>query len=176
MVAEEPAGSEPNSIVKQPIATISNSESDELVGDVKAETPGASAVREEVAEIKREIAPVKVDPSLTLNNNEWLNDRLEKSRDWLRQANRDNVSIQVMMSRKSATKQLVDYLRNEWPLDLGQTYVFEFSTETQSIYRVFYREFDTLSGGQREIERLPESIRVNQPYLKSVHRMQEALL
>lgn len=172
----EPASSEADIIVKQSIATPVNTESAEAVLVEKAETPQATAVREEVVEIKQEIASVKVDPSLTLNNNQWLNDRLEKSREWLSQANKRNVSIQVMMRRKSAADELVDYLRNEWPLDLEQVYLYEVSTGTQSIYRVFYREFDTLGDGQREIERLPESIRVNQPYLQSIHRMQKALL
>ena len=176
MVAEVSTSIEPRTIVERPVAVLVSSESDEAVLAAKKETVEVSSVREEVLEIKQNIAPVKVDPSLTLDNNQWLNDRLEKSREWLSRAKGDNVSIQVMMRRKSAAKQLVDYLRNEWPLDLEQTYLYEVKTKTQSIYRVFYREFDTFASGQREIEGLPESIKVNQPYLKSVHRMQKALL
>jgi len=176
MVTEEPASPEADVIVAQPKAAPGNSAQDGLVLTVKSESVNAPVVHEEVVEIKKEIIPVKVETGLTLNNNEWLNDRLVKSREWLRGANRNNFSIQVLMRRKSASKELADYLRHDWPLDLEQTYVFEVSTPTQSIYRVFYREFDKLGDGQREIESLPQSIRVNRPYLKSVHRMQKALL
>ena len=176
MVAEELVSSEPETIVEQATVAQAGGKSDELGLTAKIETLETSEVDEEVVEIKQKIAPVIVDRSLTLNNNQWLNDRLEKSREWLSRASRNNVSIQVMIRKKSAAKQLVEHLRNDWPLDLEQTYLYEVTTEAQSIYRIFYREFDTLASGQREIERLPESIRANQPYLKSVHRMQKALL
>jgi len=94
----------------------------------------------------------------------------------LSRADRDNVSIQVLMRSKSAARELVYYLRNEWPLDLSKTYLYEVSTEDRSIYRVFYDEFDSLSHGRNQLEQLPESVKINSPYLHSVHRMQKALL
>jgi type II secretory pathway predicted ATPase ExeA len=85
------------------------------------------------------------DLGLTVDYNQWLNAKLQESRDWLSNANRDNVSIQVLMRSKSAARELVYYLRNEWPLDLSETYLYEVNTETRSIYRVFYSEFSSLS-------------------------------
>lgn len=114
--------------------------------------------------------------SLTANYNKWLNAKLRESRDWLSRANRDGVSIQVLMRSKSAARELVYYLRNEWPLDLSQTYLYEVSTENRSIYRVFYSEFDSLSLGRSQLDLLPESVKTNSPYLHSVSRMQKALL
>ena len=113
---------------------------------------------------------------LTADYDRWLNAKLQQSRDWLSQANRNSVSIQVFVRSKSAVRELVYYLRNEWPLDLSKTYLYEVSTEDRSIYRVFYSEFDTLSGGRNQLERLPESVKRNSPYLHSVYRMQKALL
>lgn len=120
--------------------------------------------------------PVESHPDLTTDDNQWLNDRLSESIDWLVTADRKNVSIQVMVRRKSGVKKLVSYLRNEWPLSLDRTYIFYVKTQKQSIYRIFYSEFDSLSKGQSEIKGLPESVRVNQPYLQSIYRMREALL
>ena len=114
--------------------------------------------------------------SLTADYSKWLSAKLRESREWLSQANRDGVSIQVLMRSKSAARELVYYLRNEWPLDLSQTYLYEVSTENRSIYRVFYSEFDSLSVGRSQLDLLPESVRVNSPYLHSVSRMQKALL
>jgi preprotein translocase subunit SecD len=116
------------------------------------------------------------DLGLTVDYNQWLNAKLQESRDWLSNANRDNVSIQVLMRSKSAARELVYYLRNEWPLDLSETYLYEVNTETRSIYRVFYSEFSSLSNGRNQLERLPESVKRNSPYLHSVYRMQKALL
>ena len=113
---------------------------------------------------------------LTADYDRWLNAKLQQSRDWLSQANRNSVSIQVFVRSKSAVRELVYYLRNEWPLDLSETYLYEVSTEDRSIYRVFYSEFDSLSGGRNQLERLPESVKRNSPYLHSVYRMQKALL
>ncbi len=116
------------------------------------------------------------DLSLTTDYNQWLNAKLRQSLDWLSQADRDKVSIQVLMRSKSAARELVYYLRNDWPLDLSKTYLYEVNTEERSIYRVFYTEFDTLSQGRAQLVRLPASVKVNSPYLHSVYRMQKALL
>jgi len=116
------------------------------------------------------------DLSLTTDYNQWLNAKLQQSLVWLSNADRDNVSIQVLVRSKSAARELVYYLRKEWPLDLSKTYLYEVSTKERSIYRVFYSEFDTLSQGRNQLEQLPESVKVNSPYLHSVYRMQKALL
>ena len=122
------------------------------------------------------VADSSNDMGLTADYDQWLNAKLRESRDWLKNADRDNVSIQVMMRSKSAARELVYYLRNEWPLDLSQTYLYEVNTDTRSIYRVFYSEFNSLSLGRNQLELLPESVKRNSPYLHSVYRMQKALL
>jgi type II secretory pathway predicted ATPase ExeA len=113
---------------------------------------------------------------LTGNYDQWLNAKLRESRDWLSHANRNSVSIQVFVRSKSAVRELVYYLRNEWPLDLSETYLYEVSTEDRSIYRVFYSEFDSLSNGRNQLDLLPDTVKRNSPYLHSVYRMQKALL
>lgn len=117
-----------------------------------------------------------VNGNLTEDYNQWLNAKIAISREWLANANKDNVSIQVMMRNKTAAKELVRFLKNDWPLDLKSTYLYEVQSASRSIYRVFYREFDSMAKGQREIKQLPESVRVNGPYLHSIYKMQEALL
>jgi hypothetical protein len=106
----------------------------------------------------------------------WLDTKLQESRDWLSQADRDSVSIQVLVRSKSAVRELVYYLRNEWPLDLSETYIYEVNTQGRSVYRVFYSEFDTLTRGRKGLELLPETVKGNSPYLDSVYRMRKALL
>jgi hypothetical protein len=57
--------------------------------------------------------------------NQWLSTRIKTSREWLAKADKDNVSIQVMMRRKTAARELVLFLKNDWPLDLKNTYLYE---------------------------------------------------
>ena len=106
----------------------------------------------------------------------WLDAKLQQSRDWLSNAHGDKVSIQVLMRKKTSERELINYLQNEWPLNLDKTYLYEVKFKSQLIYRVFYSEFDTLTQGRHEMQLLPESLKVNSPYLHSVYRMQKALL
>ena len=117
-----------------------------------------------------------VSSALTDDYHQWLNAKLKESKDWLSQADSKKVSIQVLMRRKSAARELVYYLRNEWPLDLSKTYLYEVNIENRPVYRVFYSEYDSLAHGRQQLEKLPETVKVNSPYLHSVYRMQKALL
>jgi septal ring-binding cell division protein DamX len=106
----------------------------------------------------------------------WLQNKVQQSKKWLKGADTHGVSIQVMMRSKLAMKELAIYLQNDWPLELDKTYIYEVKLKDRSIYRVFYGEYPTVSQGQKSIRQLPESVRVNSPYLHSVYRMQEELL
>ena len=108
--------------------------------------------------------------------NQWLQDKLLKSRAWLEQADRQAVSIQVMVRNQDAADDLVDYLKNEWPLDLEQTRLFAVNKPGGNIFRVFYGEYPTISEGQQAIRALPPEVQVNAPYLHSIYRMQQQLL
>jgi len=117
---------------------------------------------------------VSSDPGLSPD--QWLSLKLKQSREWLSHVDRGKVSIQVMTRRKSAANELVSYLRNQWPLNLDVTYLYEYNIEAQVIYRVFYSEFDSVAHGMREIENLPDSVKTNSPYLHLVYRMQKVFL
>jgi MSHA biogenesis protein MshM len=113
---------------------------------------------------------------ITQNYDAWLQSKIQQSKKWLKAANRSGVSIQVMMRSKVAMKELAMYLQNDWPLDLDKTYLYEVKLKDSSIYRVFYGEYPTVTLGNLSIKQLPESLRVNSPYLHSINRMQEELL
>jgi type II secretory pathway predicted ATPase ExeA/Tfp pilus assembly protein PilV len=143
-----------------------------------AEQDGAAATRASLDMQSRQgmSGSSPVSSGLTDDHNRWLNAKLKESKDWLSQADSKKVSIQVLMRRKSAARELVYYLRNEWPLDLSKTYLYEVNIENRLIYRVFYSEYDSLAHGRQQLDKLPETVKVNSPYLHSVHRMQKALL
>ena len=139
----------------------------------------SAAAKQEIVVTMTEEPVIPVDEALANlepDYRQWLGAKLEQSRSWLDSDDRQKLSIQVLVRKKSAARELVYYLRNEWPLDISQTYLYEVEIEGRSLYRVFYREFDSLNQAQSEIELLPDSVKVNSPYVHSVSRMRRALL
>ena len=128
-----------------------------------------------ITEEPNESDSVQVNANMA-SDNEWLEYKLKQSREWLSGADKDSVSIQVLVLRKSMASKLIYYLRHEWPLDLDETYLYEVQYDTHAIYRVFYSEFETVTRGRLEIEALPGSLKPNSPYLHSVYRMQKVYL
>ncbi len=125
------------------------------------------------AAISSEKSPLTTSAAQTA---QWLEEKLLKSRAWLEQADRQGVSIQVMVRNQAAAKDLVNYLQNEWPLDLDKTQLFAVSKPSGDIFRVFYGEYPTITAGQQAIKALPPEVRANAPYLHSIYRMQQQLL
>ena len=175
----------------QPVQAKAETELKPAVAKTEAELPSdpekteaeitSDPVKIEMVEIARkEVAQdsdaVLVDSQGVPNYQEWLDAKLQQSRDWLINTRGDKVSIQVLMRKKTSERELINYLQYEWPLNLDKTYLYEVKLNSQLIYRVFYSEFDTLTQGRHEMQLLPESLKANSPYLHSVYQMQKALL
>ena len=168
--ADEPA-EQPELTATEPLeASISPVQSTE----VAAQAPADSALQ--VASLSVAYNAGSATADLGPGYQQWLEDKLRTSRAWLGSLDRYQFSIQVMMRNKSAARELVYYLRNEWPLDISQTYLYEVNIEGRSIYRVFYSEYESLTQARATIDLLPESVKVNSPYVHSVSRMRRALL
>lgn len=149
--------------------------------DIETEMPVSSKkIRQSVAIIDKvtenQFVEVLTSSEKSDKHMDWLQNKLKASKEWLRSADKQGVSIQVMMRSKSAGRELAKYLQTEWPLDLDKTYLYEVKMNNQQIYRVFYNEYPTISLGQMKMKQLPESVRINSPYLHSIYRMQKALL
>ncbi len=80
------------------------------------------------------------------------------------------------MRKKPAARELVYYLLNEWPFALSDTYLYEVVIEDKVIYRVFYSEFESMGQALAQIDRLPDNVKANSPYVHSVYRMRRDLL
>ncbi|MCP3688295.1 MAG: AAA family ATPase [Gammaproteobacteria bacterium] len=130
----------------------------------------------EAVEIKQLVSSSPPPAGRAKNDAEWLHDRLLQSREWLGNADMGATTIQVLVRKASAVGALVTYLRNDWPLDPQQTYLYEVETDTQNIYRVFYGEFESLVIGKVELQRLPQSVKINSPYLQSIYIVKRELL
>jgi MSHA biogenesis protein MshM len=118
----------------------------------------------------------KRDPDFLEEYDQWIDEKKRSSLEWLANANKGGVTIQVMMHNKSEGKELVRFLQNDWSLDLDQTHLYEFQSTSRHVYFVFYGEFDSVSKGSKELKKLPMEVRANNPYLHSIYKMQAALL
>ncbi len=131
-------------------------------------------ISSESTKITRKIADNNKEAAL--NNVDWLAWKIKQSKTWLSQQPNKGVSIQVMMRSKSASNELVEVLRGQWPLDVEKTFLYEVDMNGNQIYRVFFSGFSSLSLGQQELNKLPEEVRLNQPYLHSIYKMKKTLL
>lgn len=143
-------------------------------------TAGSKKIQQSEGKLDKVIVKqaIEVSPSRIKKDKQlqWLDKKIESSKYWLSNADKQGVSIQVMMRSKDAAKELAVYLQTEWPLDLDKTYLYEVKMKGKDIYRIFYNEYPTITVGQMKMKQLPESVRVNSPYLHSIYRMQQALL
>jgi MSHA biogenesis protein MshM len=116
------------------------------------------------------------DLELVKEYDQWIDEKKRSSLEWLANANKEGVTIQVMMLNQSKGEELVHFLQNDWSLDLDQTHLYEFQSTSRHVYFVFYGEFDSVSNGSKELKKLPMEVRANNPYLHSIYKMQAALL
>jgi len=170
------------SLAKQVEELVESVESTVQQAQVTAQAEPAAEQLDEPSDVKVALQQASTEmpqdsgSSSLADHTHWLDEKLAQSEQWLNQAERGKMSIQVMMRNKSAARELVYYLRNEWPLDLSQTYLYEVTIEGRSIYRVFYSEYDSLKEAKAQIDVLPASVKVNSPYVHSINRMRKALL
>ncbi|MDJ0880591.1 MAG: AAA family ATPase [Gammaproteobacteria bacterium] len=163
--------------IKRVLDTVTDQE---VVGTSAEMEAGSKKNQQTDAKLDKVVVNQSVEPRISSKkldaHEQWLKTKIASSKQWLRQADKQGVSIQVMMRSKSAAKELAIYLQTEWPLDLDKTYLYEVNMKDRQIYRVFYNEYPTITLGQMKMKQLPESVRINSPYLHSIYRMQKALL
>jgi len=136
------------------------------------------SILEEPTKIENSAEKINIKPiDVTgFKNSDWLQWKLKQSKLWLSQQANKGVSIQVMMRSKSASDELTKALRAQWPLNVENTHLFEVEMNGNSIYRVFYGGYSSLSVGQKELKELPEKVKSNGPYLHSIYKMKKTLL
>ena len=176
----EPARLEAASLEEMPAGSKKNALTGDKLDKVNANqavVPGTSRDTSDApAAAPAAVAAAAGAGTKTPPRHDWLQKKLEQSRAWLEQADRQGVSIQVMVRNRAAAQELENYLLREWPLDLDKTYLFEVNKSSGDIFRVFYGEYPTITAGQQAVRDLPPAVQVNQPYLHSIYRMQQVLL
>lgn len=188
---------EVSKITNTPTGVIASLQAGEIAQEVKAESLEKTSLvttrivleldetvskNKVILKQKSDVAQVVVPDSTLVNTyltedyNQWFGIKIDTSQKWLVNADKNNVSIHVMIRNKMAAGELVRFLKNGWPLDFENIYKYEFISTSRSIYRVFYDEFDSKATVQREIRQIPALVRSNGPNFHSIYKIEAALL
>ncbi len=103
-----------------------------------------------------------------------LQQRLLASRDWLQQAPDTAYTIQLMHLDSDKNGIINNSLAQESMQDL-QAHLYLLPNTTQvSRWRLFYGEFASYTEAQAELQRLPPTVRDNQPFVRRIQTLQKS--
>ncbi|MDX1513500.1 MAG: AAA family ATPase [Gammaproteobacteria bacterium] len=98
-----------------------------------------------------------------------LEQRLQATRDWLRETNADNFSIQLLLTTRSQRRNLEDFLKRQArPDGLGHLYVYETIINNRPYLGVLYGDFATIGAAREALEGLPPRLKRFEPFIRNV--------
>ncbi|MCP5150833.1 MAG: AAA family ATPase [Chromatiales bacterium] len=98
-----------------------------------------------------------------------LAERLRVTRLWLRDANRNGYSIQLLLTDIARHQRLESFLGARARRgDLDQIYVYETEISGRLWYGVLYRTYPTLTAARQALEALPPELGQHQPFVRNV--------
>lgn len=123
-----------------------------------------------------------VQPVVMVNNNppsneQLLQQRLQATQRWLLEAEPQHYSLQILLISEDKTEELLKFLRKTdvQPL-LERLYVYKMrGNKGQTLWGVTYHEFNDAASASAAVATLPESLRRNQPFSRSVANLRERL-
>ncbi len=99
---------------------------------------------------------------------------LEAARDWVRAVPDQHYSIQLLTV--SDGKRLASDLRSlAETIELDKVYVYETRINQQSMFGVLYKDYATRNEALAAIDALPDVLRQNRPFLRTVRRLREEI-
>jgi len=103
-----------------------------------------------------------------------LAQRLQATHRWLSQAQDQHYTIQVLQSKK--VEDLSKFLRKSeiQPL-VERLYIYRTDSKGQTFWGIVYAEFDDEASANEALTALPESVRRNQPFLRTLANLRDKL-
>lgn len=98
-----------------------------------------------------------------------LQQRLQKTREWLEAVNTGYFSLQLFLARHVDGVAVEAFL--QYPpdgLELDKIYVYETVIDDRLKYSVLYNDYATRQSAQAELDNLPETLKANQPFLRRI--------
>ncbi|MBI3775781.1 MAG: AAA family ATPase [Gammaproteobacteria bacterium] len=107
---------------------------------------------------------------------QFVTSRVDHTRAWIRQADGNHFSIQVLRVTADAVKDLERFLRGQENLDfLDRLFIYQARHNGQTVYGVLYSEFATYADAQAALEALPADVKRYKPFLRSVRQVRATM-
>lgn len=108
--------------------------------------------------------------------NIFVTTRVDRTREWLRQADGNHFSIQVLRVTADAVKDLERFLRGQEDVDfLDRIFIYQARHNGQPVYGVLYSEFASYADAKAALEALPIDVKRYKPFLRSVRQVRATM-
>ena len=106
----------------------------------------------------------------------FVTTRLEHTRAWLRQADSNHFSIQVLRVTADALNDLERFLRGPESADfLDKLFIYQARHNGQDVYGVLYSEFTNYAEAKAALDALPAAVKRYKPVLRSVRQVRATM-
>ena len=106
----------------------------------------------------------------------FVTTRVDRTREWLRQADGNHFSIQVLRVTADAAKDLERFLRGQESVDfLDRIFIYQARHNVQAVYGVWYSEFANYADAKAVLEALPAEVKRYKPFLRSVRQVRATM-
>jgi MSHA biogenesis protein MshM len=104
-------------------------------------------------------------------------DRIAETKRWLESAAEDHYSIQLFMARTSDADNVESFL-SDMPetVDLDKVYIYETVINGRAWYSVLYNDFATQENAINQLDQLPTSLKVSDPYLRRISAVKKDIV
>mgnify|MGYP000017423131 CR=1 FL=1 len=104
------------------------------------------------------------------NNSELsIEQRIQQTHLWLETAADDDFTIQLILLDIWAKNEVNNYLQQaSQSLDTNKLFIYQVSIRGRMVYSVLYNEYSERGSATQQLKRLPDKIRQNAPYLRTI--------
>ncbi len=100
--------------------------------------------------------------------------RLRMTQDWLKHADKNRYTLQVMELDSDSTDAIEDFLDKE-NIRADSVYIFRYPRRNTLRWLLLHGEYDDYKSAQGAIAGLPEALQRNQPFIRKLSSLQEKL-
>jgi len=106
----------------------------------------------------------------------FVTSRVDQTREWLRKADENHFSIQLLRVTADAVKDLERFLRGQESVDfLDRIFIYQTRHNGQTVYGVLYSEFANYADAKAALDALPMEVKRYKPVLRSVRQVRATM-
>ena len=109
------------------------------------------------------------DMAMAVENENIIDGRVTITKEWLKQANSDDYTIQLILIDDDYDEQLTDYIEMaKQYLDIDQIYIYQAIIRERKMFSVLYNAYADWDIAVKQLQALPASMKISGPYLRTV--------